>query len=136
MATERIAYAAMRWAGIEARLKAEEVPVVRDGSDAVYEVYPAAALKAWGLQHRGYKGQKNSEVRHQLVDELSKTFPNLEWNGHRDLCVADDNALDAALAAIIALEAYLGRCEPAPAELQSSARREGWIWVPRDALPD
>lgn len=136
VATERIAYAAMRWAGIEARLKAEDVPVVRDGSDAVYEVYPAAALKAWGLRHRGYKGKKNSEVRHELVDELSKTFPNLEWNGHRDLCIADDNALDAVLAAIIALEAYLGRCEPAPADLKSSALREGWIWVPRNDGPD
>ncbi len=136
VATERIAYAAMRWAGIEAHLRAEGVSTARDGSGVVYEVYPAAALKAWGLQHRGYKGQKNSEVRHQLVDELSKTFPNLEWNGHRDLCVADDNALDAVLAAIIALEAYLGRCEPAPADLKSSALREGWIWVPRNDGPD
>lgn len=132
VATERIAYAAMRWAGIEAHLRAEGVSAARDGSGVVYEVYPAAALKAWSLQHRGYKGQKNSEVRHQLVDDLSAKFPNLEWNGHRDLCVADDNALDAVLAAIIALEAYLGRCEPAPTELKSSARREGWIWVPRN----
>ncbi len=131
VATERIAYAAMRWAGIEAHLRAEGVSVARDGSGVVYEVYPAAALKAWGLQHRGYKGQKNSELRHQLVDDLSAKFPNLEWNGHRDLCVADDNALDAVLAAIIALEASLGRCEPAPADLKSSALREGWIWVPR-----
>ncbi|WP_152348303.1 DUF429 domain-containing protein [Brevibacterium sp. CFH 10365] len=136
VATERIAYAAMRWAGIEAHVRAEGVSVARDGSGVVYEVYPAAALKAWGLQHRGYKGQKNSEVRHELVDDLSAKFLNLEWNGQRDFCVADDNALDAVLAAIIALEAYLGRCEPVPAELQSSARREGWIWVPRDALPD
>jgi len=132
VATERIAYAAMRWAGIEAQLRAEGVPVARDGSGSVYEVYPAAALKAWGLRHRGYKGQKNSEVRHQLVDDLSAKFPNLEWNGHRDFCVADDNALDAVLAASIALEAYLGRCEPAPADLKSSALREGWIWVPRN----
>lgn len=132
VATERIAYAAMRWAGIEARLRAESVPVARDGSGAVYEVYPAAALKVWGLRHRGYKGQKNSEVRHQLVDDLSELFPNLEWNGHRELCFADDNALDAVLAAIIALEAYLGRCEPAPADLILSALREGWIWIPRN----
>lgn len=136
VATERIAYAAMRWAGIEARLRADGVPTARDGSGAVYEVYPAAALKVWAMRHRGYKGQKNCEVRHQLVDDLSAKFPNLEWNGHRDLCIGDDNALDAVLAAIIALEAYLGRCELAPAELETSALREGWIWVPRDALSD
>lgn len=136
VATERIAYAAMRWAGLEARLRAEGVPIARDGSGSVYEVYPAAALKAWGLQHRGYKGQKNSEVRRQLVEDLAAKFPNLEWNGYRDLCVADDNALDAVLAAIIALAAYLGRCEPAPAGLKSSARREGWIWIPRNDWPE
>lgn len=136
VATERIAYAAMRWAGIEAHLRAEGVQVARDGSGSVYEVYPAAALKAWGLRHRGYKGHKNSELRHQLVNDLSAKFPNLEWNGYRDLCIGDDNALDAVLAAIIALEAYLGRCEPAPADLETNALREGWIWVPRDALSD
>lgn len=135
VATERIAYAAMRWAGIEAHLRAEGVSVARDGSGVVYEVYPAAALKVWGLQHRGYKGQKNSEVRHQLVNDLTAKFPNLEWNGHKDFCVADDNALDAVLAAIVALEAYLGRCEPAPTELKLSTRREGWIWVPRNDWP-
>src|SRR5699024_1868030 len=56
VATDRIAHPALRWAGIESRLRELGLDVARDGSGAICEVYPAAALHSWGLAHRGYKG--------------------------------------------------------------------------------
>jgi predicted nuclease with RNAse H fold len=104
VSTDRIAYPALRWAGIEARLRDMGTEVARDGAGVVCEVYPAAALKVWGLPHRGYKGLKNSAQRAALVDALSAELPWIQWNGHRDVCAADDNALDAVIAALIARE--------------------------------
>lgn len=131
VSTDRIARAAMRWAGIETRLRDEGIDATRDGSGLIAEVYPAAALKCWSLRHRGYKGLKNQGSRSELVEALTVRFEWLDWNGAKDLCAADDNALDAVLAAVIARDSALGRCEPPPRRLQERARREGWIWLPR-----
>lgn len=131
VATDRIARAAMRWAGIEARLRDEGVEVARDGSGVICEVYPAAALKCWSLRHNGYKGLKNAAQLSVLVSAVSERFPWLDWNGNEGLCSRDDNAFDVVVAALIAREAELGRCEPPPQHLQEAARREGWIWLPR-----
>lgn len=131
VSTDRIAHPALRWAGLEARLREASVDVSRDGSGVVCEVYPAAALRCWSLPYRGYKGAKNAENRRDLVSAVAGAFPALDWNGHRDLCGADDNALDAVLAALVAREVAGGRCEPPPPELRDLARREGWIWLPR-----
>lgn len=135
VSTDRIAHPALRWAGLEARLREFEVDVCRDGSGVVCEVYPAAALRCWSLRHRGYKGPKNAGQRSELVAELSRALPWLDWNGFRELCAAEDDALDAVLAALIAREAHLGQCAPPPAELRETSRREGWIWLPRHELP-
>jgi hypothetical protein len=132
VSTDRIAHPALRWAGIEARLRASGLDVARDGSGMLCEVYPAAALRAWSLPHRGYKGTKNAAPRSELVAALSRAVPALDWNGHRERCTADDDALDAVLAALIAREVTHGRAEPPPPELREVARREGWIWVPRE----
>lgn len=131
VATERIADAAMRWTGIEASLREKGMRVARDGSGALIEVYPAAALKQWSLQHRGYKGTNNSTSRFEIVAALSERAVDLDWNGHRDQSIADDNALDAVLAALIAYEVFNGRCVPPPNELLPVVEREGWIWVPK-----
>lgn len=132
VSTDRIAYPALRWAGIEARLRGLGTNVCRDGAGVVCEVYPAAALKCWGLAYRGYKGVKNSAQRSELVDSVSEKLPWLDWNGHRGLCAADDNALDAVIAALVAREVERGRCEPSPIDLTEKAKREGWIWLPGD----
>lgn len=130
VSTDRIAYPALRWAGIEARLRDLGTHVSRDGAGDVCEVYPAAALKCWGLPYRGYKGAKNSAQRSVLVDSLSSKLQWLNWDGYRDLCEADDNALDAVVAALVAREVDGGRCEAPPADLGEVAQREGWIWLP------
>lgn len=131
VSTDRIAYPALRWAGIEARLRQDGLEAARDGSGVVCEVYPAAALRGWSLTHRGYKGEKNAVARTELVDAVWARHPWLDWNGFRPLCIEDDNALDAVLAALVAREVAFGRCEPPPQQLRALARREGWIWLPR-----
>lgn len=135
VSTDRIAHPALRWAGLEARLRDLELDVCRDGTGAVCEVYPAAALRCWSLRHRGYKGSKNAEQRAELVAEMTAALPWLDWNGFRGLCAAEDDALDAVLSALIAREVHLEQGAPPPAELRETSRREGWIWLPRHELP-
>lgn len=127
---DRIAHAALRWAGIEARLNALGVDVSRDGSGVICEVYPAAALKRWSMPFRGYKGRDNAQSRHELVTTLSDAFRWLEWTDHKEMCSRDDNALDAVLAALIARQVAKGACEGPPDELRETVRTEGWIWLP------
>lgn len=126
-----IAYPAFRWAGIEARLRAEGVDVSRDGSGVVAEVYPAAALYRWGLPHRAYKGTKRVAVRQCMVESIPKLFPAFDWRGYEALAIADDNVLDAVLAALVAQQIAQGNCESPSAEQRETARVEGWIWIPK-----
>lgn len=135
VSTDRIAYPALRWAGIEARLREQGVNMARDGSGVVCEVYPAATLHRWSLRHRGYKGRHNAEQRAELVAALEQKAPWLEWNGHRSVCAADDNALDAVLAALTCREVALGRGEAPPEALRPTAVQEGWIWLTRNENP-
>lgn len=132
VSTDRIAHPALRWAGIEARLRDLGVETARDGSGVICEVYPAAALHCWSLPHRGYKSAKNAGPRAELVELLRQRWTWLDWNGQEALCVADDNALDAVLAAVIAREIEFHRCVAPPAEFRGTARREGWIWLPEE----
>ncbi|MGO1481009.1 MAG: DUF429 domain-containing protein [Brachybacterium sp.] len=131
VATDRIAHPALRWAGIEARLREQGVDASRDGSGLICEVYPAAALRLWDLPYRGYKGTKNAAARDALLTALDRALPWLDWNGHRALCAAQDDALDAVLAALLAREAHAGRAVAPPSRLRELARQEGWIWLPR-----
>jgi predicted nuclease with RNAse H fold len=86
VAADRIGLAAMRCAGLLARLAAVGAPVDRSGGGVVVEVYPAAALKQWGLTYRGYKGTVNAAVRHRLVDTLTATAPWLALGDHDEKC--------------------------------------------------
>ena len=74
VAADRIGLAAMRCAGLLARLAAEGRPVDRSGAGVVVEVYPAAALKHWELPFRGYKGAVNAGVRDEMVDRLGVMY--------------------------------------------------------------
>ncbi len=132
VSTDRIAHPAFRWAGIEARLRHMGIDVARDGSGRVCEVYPAATLKCWSLPYRGYKGTANTRPRSELVAALVERLPRLDWNGHEEACAADDNALDAVLAALTAREVALGGCDGPPPDLRRIARQEGWIWLPSE----
>nr|WP_304502263.1 DUF429 domain-containing protein [Brachybacterium sp. FME24] len=130
VAADKIAYPAIRWAGIAARLREQGVPVTPDGHGVACEVYPGAALVAWQLADLKHKGTKGTEGRSVLVEQLSARLPWLDWAGHKDACVDDDNALDAVIAAVVARDVDRGRAVPPPPELADLAAEEGWIWLP------
>lgn len=129
VAADRIAYPALRWAGIEARLRDLGVDTARDGSGRVAEVYPAAALRAWGLTHRGYK-RAATEERERLIETLATRHSWLDWAGHREACIASDDVLDAVVAAMVAREVAQGRTVAPTERERPLALREGWIHVP------
>ncbi len=135
VSTDKIAYPALRWAGVEARLRAEDTDVARDGSGRICEVYPAATLECWSLPSRGYKGKQNTALRVDIITQLTRVFPALNWNGHQDICASDDNALDAVLAALVTYLVHQGLAVPPPPEANEVVLREGWIWLPETDAP-
>lgn len=87
------------------------------------------------MPHRGYKGKEAASQREVLVGGVCEQFPDLGWNGYQEMCVRDDNALDAVLAALLAREVERGNCEPPPERLREVVSREGWIWLPSSPSP-
>jgi hypothetical protein len=67
------------------------------------EVYPAAALRRWGLPASGYKKTKGRAVRCELVGQLQREAGWLRLpNEIAACCEDDDNGLDAPIAALVA----------------------------------
>ena len=130
VAADKIAYPAIRWAVIAARLRELDIPTPLDGSGVVCEVYPGAALAAWGFGAQRYKRAAGALVRGELIEALGARWPWLDWAGHEDVCAGSDDALDAVIAAVVAREVLLGRAIAPRAELAAAAADEGWIWLP------
>lgn len=64
VSADRIGAAAMRCAAILSGLTRKGIEIDRTGRvGPVVEVYPAAALKVWGLPHQGYKGREPANAR-------------------------------------------------------------------------
>jgi hypothetical protein len=72
VSSDRIAVTAMRCAGLLTRVAGEGPELDRSGGGLVVEVYPAAALRRWGYDPRGYKGAKPEQLakRTQLVEAI------------------------------------------------------------------
>jgi predicted nuclease with RNAse H fold len=134
VAADRIGHAAMRCAGLLARLGSPGSPVDRDGSGTVTEVYPAASLKQWGLPYREYKQPRNPGALPQLVSELKAAAPWLDLGPHDHLCSTSHDALDAVIAALTARAAALSLTLRPDPGLQDAASREGWIALPTAPL--
>lgn len=136
VSADRIAAVAMRAAGLLAALADAGRPVDRSGVGLLVEVYPAAALRIWGLTSRSYKGTSNQAALGLLVDELRTALPDLDWSGHDTVCRQSDDALDAVVCALIARAVHLGLTAGPPDHLSIRAAREGWIHLPssRDSL--
>ncbi len=98
---DRIAAVAMRAAGLLAALADAGQPVDRTGSGLLVEVYPAAALRLWGLASRAYKGTTNRPALGRLVDGLQSALPSLAWQGHDRACRASDDAFNAVVCALL-----------------------------------
>jgi hypothetical protein len=129
---DRIAHAALRWSAVAARLAAHGLDVRRDGAGPLVEVYPAAALKLWGLRHRGYKGAANAQARAALVDALLAAAPWLDVGSADADCRRSDHALDSVVCALVARATALDATWP-PTD-PGTASHEGWIHLPRGPL--
>lgn len=135
VAADRIAHPAVRVAGILARLGAPGRALDRGGRGPVVEVYPAAALKLWGLPSRAYKGTANAAVRADLVAALLGRAPWLRVSaGHRTLMTRSDHAVDAVVSALVARAVALGAATTAPPGDVDTAAVEGWIALPTTTL--
>lgn len=127
VAADRIAHAALRCAGLLARLGETD----RSGVGRVVESYPAGSLEMWGLPHRRYKDDP-AKLR-QMLETITARV-RLEFaTGAREVCTVSDHAFDALVAALTARAAAL-RPPVIPAEFVTRARREGWISLPGPAL--
>lgn len=106
----------------------------RTGGGLVAEVYPAAALRQWGLDARGYKGSKPEKrwKRDRLVEQIVEGTEH--WLMLDAATVArlrdSDHFLDALIAAIIGRAVAIGRTLPIPPEHAQVADAEGWIHLP------
>jgi predicted nuclease with RNAse H fold len=129
VAADRIALPAMRAASLLSRLP-QRPPL--DGSGAVVEVYPAAALRRWDLPSRKYKRRENSDNRRDLVERFMAQTAGWFGMSRTDisLCVQSDDAFDSVIAALVARAVSVGEVEPIPPEDRGVALREGWIAVP------
>ena len=122
-----LAVVAMRCQGLLVRMGVSD----RSGDGRVFEVYPAAALRCWGLPSARYKGRPGLGVRERLVGELAARAPWLRLGaGHLELLRASDDAVDALVASLNARAARLGLTLRPGDEERREATREGWIALP------
>ncbi len=139
VSSDRIAVVAWRCARILSELRREDGTIDRAGRGSVFEVYPAAALRCWGLDSEGYKNRggvafrkEQEEARGRLLDQLHEKADWLDLSAAWSACVESDDALDALIAALVARAAAKGlTLGPDPEELER-ASREGWIHLPRE----
>ena len=132
VSSDRIAVPAMRAALLLSRAGLHQA--LRNGSARLMEVYPAAALKVWGMPHRKYKGRDEGATRTKIVNaivtKLGRTSFVLTDTDQATL-VQNDHCLDAWVAALVARARLLDRTVPIPKEHEDNARREGWIMLPQ-----
>jgi predicted nuclease with RNAse H fold len=135
VSSDRIGVPAMRWAALEDRLRCDG-PVDRSGGGRVVEVYPAGALKLWGLPHRAYKRPDQRAALAALVAALQARARLGLDAGAEEALRTSDHAFDALVAALIARAAALGRTTRPPPDARALARREGWVHLPTCDLAD
>jgi predicted nuclease with RNAse H fold len=116
-------------------------PAPRDGSGRLAEVYPAAALRVWGVASRGYKASGDRaaaarEVRAGVLDQVTAAVGGwLELGEVTEDAVASDHVLDALLAALVAVAVRQdATARPRDDVERALALEEGWIHVPTVAL--
>ena len=145
VATSDLAWPAMRLARLLTKLAATEGPVDRAGSGRAVEVYPVAALRCWEIIPPGasvpdaaYKGDKpgRKDRRREMMTALrSRLEGQVEIaDAAFDLCVSDDDDLDAFISALVARAVQVGRSAPIPPGMRWAAMREGWIHLPHSAV--
>ncbi|MBM7505926.1 DUF429 domain-containing protein [Agromyces aurantiacus] len=132
VATDRLGLTAMHCAALLDELGDRLGPVARSGSGPVVEVYPAAALRVWGLIMPRYKTE--ASVRSAMLDVLRERHAWLDLAAVADEMIRTDDAFDAVIAALIARAHATGSAHPVPAAQRERADREGWIALPSTEL--
>lgn len=135
VSTDKIGVVAFRAAHLLARLAEEGHEIDRAGcSGLVAEVYPAAALKAWGLWRQGYKTDRG--VLRDIARRLLGTCGWLEVHeAERGAIETSHDVFDALVCALLAAQVAMGETRrPEPAE-RADAEVEGWIHVPSRDQP-
>lgn len=122
----------MRWAAVMDAIAGGGRAVDRSGGGRFAEVYPAAALKCWGLPHGGYKGARNrAAALAQVMDAVLAEVPWLSFADDLErMCRTVDHAFDALIAALVARAVACRRTDGPPPEVMEEARSEGWIHLP------
>lgn len=128
-----LAICAMRCARLLTHLT-DRRPLDRTGAGRLVEVYPASALRQWGLDPRGYKGTKPERVERRRDLVWAFTSATADWL-ELDIETAErlgssDHHLDALVSAVVGRAVELGLTQPIPAEHAEAASAEGWIHLP------
>jgi hypothetical protein len=136
VSTDRIGVTTFRCALLLDRLGHERrVEVDRSGlTGRVAEVYPAAALNAWGLPFKGYKGGAGREVRGELVRKVGRRLGSGFGKEARKMCADSDHALDALVSALVARAVAVGATRQPDAGQSQAATSEGWIHIPTGTI--
>lgn len=123
-----------------ARLLSQLEGVDRAGaSGPVAEVYPAAALRGWGIFSTNYKDErparreKAREKRKQILEALEAGFDGrleLDDELRARMLEREHDLLDALICALVARAVQLGQTSLPSEEEAADAAREGWIHLP------
>ena len=116
VSADRLAVVAMRLVRVLDRIGEQDV----SGGGRIVESYPAGALRAWGIDARGYR--VSVQTRRRVLAELG--LPG-------DSTAGSEHLLDSVICAFVAQAARLGVTHTPDASQQAAARREGWIHLPR-----
>lgn len=134
VSTDLLGVVALRAARLLDALAETDGPVPRDGSGQVAEVYPAAALRCWGIRPAGSYKRAGTETRGVREDIVSAVETGLRVPLPEDVrarCVDSHDHLDALLCALVARAVLRGETRwPRTAEEREAAEREGWIHLP------
>ena len=125
VAADKIAMTAIRAARLLAKMYEAGEDVDRTGRNGRFvEVYPAAALRVWGMTPVNGQWDK---VASALASEAG-----LKLDDGVLLAVREDkDKFDALVAALVTRAAAIGCCEEIPPEDRKRAKREGWIALPK-----
>ncbi|MFC1417999.1 DUF429 domain-containing protein [Streptacidiphilus cavernicola] len=140
VSTNLLGVVALRAAHVLAALQERGCPVPRDGSGRLAEVYPAAALRGWGIVADGsYKNARPEAgaVRAGILDALEQGLGRSFGGEVRERCRRSHDDLDALICALVARAALVGATGyPGSAAEEACAETEGWIHLPRGPLAD
>ncbi|WP_199835952.1 DUF429 domain-containing protein [Streptomyces sp. TP-A0356] len=134
VSTDLLGVVALRAAYLLDALAATGVPVPRDGSGPVAEVYPAAALRRWGIHlTRSYKsaGPGARALREHIVRSVEVGLGLSLPEAVRAQCADSHDHLDALVCALVARAVQIeDTVWPRTPDERAAARQEGWIHLP------